>query len=321
MNKDSEKERRLKNRRLKFFRLGSKAISKYLNGDSSHYYCPICGKRYPEKSAAIGSDLTLEDVPPKSVGGRAILLTCRRCNSSAGHTVDASIAGRKNLETYSKIMSGQVKGEIPFATLSIEELNLAVTISSADSFDIKPIIRANAPTTIESYQERLREVVSNNINELEFKISAYQKYDHRFFKLSHLKSAFLLIFAWLGYRYAFDPRLEIVRQQIQEPESDILGTTFWIEGESIPSNKIMYLRNPFPVLLVSFEGFSVVLPSLESTLDVYDVLPNYWKKGQIISLEAKVLLDSWPTELQMKMDFMKGKALKERVFYEKRTKT
>jgi hypothetical protein len=72
----------------------------------------------------------------------------------------------------------------------------------------------------------------------------------------------------------------------------------------MPSKKVMFLRNPLPVLLVSFDGFSIVLPSLESTGDIYNALPNYWEKGQRITLEAKVLLDSWPNELQMKLDYL-----------------
>jgi hypothetical protein len=65
-----------KERRLKIFRYGSAGIAKYTGGDSSLYYCPICGAGYPESSAITGIELTLEDVPPKSVGGKPILLTC-----------------------------------------------------------------------------------------------------------------------------------------------------------------------------------------------------------------------------------------------------
>jgi len=91
-----------KERRLKIFRYGSKAIAKYTNGDSSLYYCPICGDGYPELSAISGEELTLEDVPPKSIGGKPILLTCRRCNSSAGHTMDVCTANKRKFEELDK---------------------------------------------------------------------------------------------------------------------------------------------------------------------------------------------------------------------------
>jgi hypothetical protein len=37
-------------------------------------------------------------------------------------------------------------------------------------------------------------------------------------KITWLKAAYLVMFALLGYRYAFHPRLDVVRRQIQEPE-------------------------------------------------------------------------------------------------------
>ena len=247
-------------RRLGIFRYGSVAIAKYTNGDSSLYYCPICGIGYPESSAITGADLTLEDVPPRSVGGKPILLTCRQCNSTAGHKIDVCTASKKKFEEFGRVVCDQEKGTISVVTLSMADFSIATSICTERSFDVIPLPNANPPATIEKYKEYLGNFAANNVNGFEFKLSMTQKYDHRFYKLSQLKSAFLLMFAWLGYRYAFDPRLEAVRRQIQEPENDILGTRFWIEGtESTPLKKVMFMRNPFPafwfpstVLLLSF---------------------------------------------------------------------
>lgn len=289
-----------KERRLSIFRYGSKAIAKYRNGDSSLYYCPICSLGYPESSAITGNHLTIEHIPPESVGGKPILLTCRNCNSLAGHTIDVSIATKKKFEEFENIVFGQDKGTIPFATLSLGDLQVATSIHKEDSLDIRPLEKANSPIIIERYKNHLM----NHSNDLQFKISMSHKYDNRLFKLGYLKSAFLLVFAWLGYRYAFDTRLDAVRQQLQEPESDILGTKFWIEGnESTPSKKVMFLHNPLPAFLVSFDHFAIVLPSLESPADIYNTLPSYWKKGQRVNIEAQVLLDTWPDRLQMKLDY------------------
>jgi hypothetical protein len=292
-----------KERRLNIFRYGSKAIAKYMNGDSSLYYCPICSLGYPESSAITGDDLTLEHIPPESIGGKPILLTCRNCNSLAGHTIDVTVSSKKKFEDFEKIVCGQEKGIIPFVTLSLGELHVAAAIHKESSFDIRPIEKANAPSIIEKYKRRLMNISGSNSNDLKFKLSISHKYDNRLFKLSYLKSAFLIVFTWLGYRYAFDPRLDVVRQQLQEPESDILGTRFWIEGnESMPLNRIMLLSSPLPILLVSFNGFCIVLPSLESKGDIYSSLSSYWERGQRISLQAKIL-DSWPAKLQMKLDY------------------
>ena len=288
---------------MNIFRYGSKAIAKYLNDDSSLYYCPICGLGYPELSAISGDDLTLEDIPPKSIGGKPLLLTCRYCNSSAGHTIDAAVANKRKFEDFQNIVCGKEKGTIPFVKLSLGDLHVTTSICTENSFDIRPLENANAPGIIQKYAAQLKNLSDNCSNEFEFKLSISHKYDNRLFKLSYLKSAFLIIVAWLGYRYAFDPRLDVVRQQIQEPESDILGTRFWIEGnESMPLNMIMLLSSPLPIFLVSFNGFCIVLPSLESKGDIYSSLSTYWERGQRINLQAK-MLDSWPAKLQMKLDY------------------
>ena len=50
------------------------------------YICPLCLNAYP-----IGStELTLEHVPPKSVGGKPILITCKACNNKCGADIDVS---------------------------------------------------------------------------------------------------------------------------------------------------------------------------------------------------------------------------------------
>lgn len=290
-------------RRLSIFRYGSKAIAKYMNGDSSLYYCPICGLGYPESSAIKGDDLTLEHVPPESFGGKPILLTCRNCNSLSGYTLDVSVSSKKKFEYFGRIVHGQEKGTIPFAMLSLGDIQIAVSIQRENSFDIRPLEMANAPTILEKYQRHLMNSSGNKGKDLKFNLSTSYKYNNRSFKLSYLKSAFLMVFAWLGYRYAFDPRLNVVRQQVQEPESNILGTKFWIEGNGgMPLNKIMLLTCPLPVFLVSFSDYCIVLPSLKSEGDIYSYLSSYWKKGQRITLQAKIL-DSWPNKLQMKLDY------------------
>jgi len=123
---------------------------------------------------------------------------------------------QKETEDYAKIISGQEKGTVPFVTVSFGDIHLNAEISSEYSYDIKPLQNANAPEILEKYKDHLKDFSSNKVDEFQFNINS-EKYDHRYFKLSHLKAAFLLVFrlAWLSL--CVDKRLEIVRQQIREP--------------------------------------------------------------------------------------------------------
>src|ERR687892_136380 len=61
-------------------------IAKRVSADR-FYVCPVCLHAFGEEALALRF-LTREDVPPKSMGGRRLALTCRRCNSEGGHEVD-----------------------------------------------------------------------------------------------------------------------------------------------------------------------------------------------------------------------------------------
>src|SRR5262249_35916570 len=52
------------------------------------YVCPLCLFARSENALESGW-LSREDVPPKRLGGRKIVLTCRKqCNNRAGHDID-----------------------------------------------------------------------------------------------------------------------------------------------------------------------------------------------------------------------------------------
>ena len=55
------------------------------------YICPICLTSFVVDALADGR-LSSEHVPPKSVGGKELVLTCKRCNNSAGTKLDADAA-------------------------------------------------------------------------------------------------------------------------------------------------------------------------------------------------------------------------------------
>src|SRR5882724_7018664 len=57
------------------------------------YMCPICFEGFLEKdlSPSGSSYLTIEHVPPDSLGGKASILTCNKCNSESGKSFDKEL--------------------------------------------------------------------------------------------------------------------------------------------------------------------------------------------------------------------------------------
>jgi hypothetical protein len=54
------------------------------------YACPLCQTLFTIDELDT-RNLTKEHVPPRSIGGREMVLTCRQCNNSAGATFDAHL--------------------------------------------------------------------------------------------------------------------------------------------------------------------------------------------------------------------------------------
>jgi transcription elongation factor Elf1 len=60
------------------------------------YICPICKDHFSVDALdqSIANPLTLEDAPPKSLGGKANILTCKTCNNSCGQKIDYHLTER-----------------------------------------------------------------------------------------------------------------------------------------------------------------------------------------------------------------------------------
>jgi hypothetical protein len=71
------------------------------------YICPICNQIFSSELLIQTDDnlnpLTLEDVPPKKLGGKPILLTCKNCNNEiGGKKLDSKLIWNLEMEPYYK---------------------------------------------------------------------------------------------------------------------------------------------------------------------------------------------------------------------------
>ncbi len=64
--------------------------------DQPTYACPICLTPFTIEALA-DKRLSAEHVPPKSVGGRELLLTCKVCNNSAGTKLHADAKTKEDV--------------------------------------------------------------------------------------------------------------------------------------------------------------------------------------------------------------------------------
>ena len=74
-----------------------RALERVTGEPAPGYVCPICRRWF----ASI-EEVTFEHAPPRSVGGREVALTCRECNSDAGHGIDAELHKVQNLRDWQR---------------------------------------------------------------------------------------------------------------------------------------------------------------------------------------------------------------------------
>jgi hypothetical protein len=62
------------------------------------YICPLCLDAFSldDLDQTLPNPLTLEDAPPKSLGGKANTLTCKSCNNTMGKEIDSHLTLRLN---------------------------------------------------------------------------------------------------------------------------------------------------------------------------------------------------------------------------------
>ena len=72
-----------------WFRKGVEAFKILMPEFPDYYVCPLCLYGFPIETV---TKLTCEHVPPKSIGGQRLVLTCWKCNNKA--------SGKNGIDTH-----------------------------------------------------------------------------------------------------------------------------------------------------------------------------------------------------------------------------
>ena len=292
-------------KKLSIFRYCAPFSSKILGSNKLIYLCPICGQGFSEESVNNG-ELTLEDVPPRSMGGRGLLLTCQKCNSRAGHKIEFYIKNQRDLQGFSQTLTGDnpTDEEKISGNLLINDEKFSVNVQQkGERTEIEIIGKANNPVKVDNLKDYLVSgSINNSLDGIELKVEKSVKFDSRLLKIALLKSGFLLITAMLGYTYALDKRLTIVREQISNPEKNLLGSSFWIvpgKNQFFPNRCIISVSKPLPLFLVTYDDSAVILPSPSSPVNLYTIMRE-WEKEKIVTITGSVY--EWPRKAIMILD-------------------
>lgn len=282
-------KRRGRDVRADLFEIGAAALERVL-GVNDVYACPLCLDAHSRECLAMTEPhLTIEDVPPKSVGGRPLVLTCKTCNNEAGTKLDAKLAERADLM---RALKGEKATRPPKLT--------ATFAVGPDRNEVQLSGLPGPGPSIRFHAEAVRRKLGGPAQATKVTIPL----NDRQVQLSMLRAAFLGAFAQLGYRYALCSQLDVVRQQLAEPDDQVIGQwVFYLVDPAMRRERFfMEIVEPVPCLAALWDGFAVFLPVHESPAGwesfVGGCPPTFPHDHQPTNMHGT---DKWPWPKQMTM--------------------
>ena len=216
------------------------------------------------REALSDDTLTYEDVPPKSVGGRWLVLTCKQCNNTAGTRLDAQarlreeqldfLAGRApDRALAAEIMVGDstTRGDIRRVG---DALLLLVDPKRSDPRQHAEIIK-----TLDQWAAGDRPGGPMGY-ELTRGVQVMRA------RLSWLRAAYLVAFAALGWRSICMPYLAPLRAQLADPDATLLPPLALFDPSAAPDSRdLVVVQKPHELrsLAVVLGRYTVFLPGLE----------------------------------------------------------
>jgi hypothetical protein len=228
-----------------------------------HYVCPCCMSQHG-REALSNRTLTIEDVPPKSVGGRWLVLTCEKCNSTAGTRLDAQARLR---EEQLDFLGGRAPDQALTGKIMVDESMTRGDISHVDdAFLLFVDPRRSDPRQHAEMMARLDQAAAGNRPDGQIGFELTKQVDLVRARLSWLRAAYLVAFAALGWPYVYMPYLAQLRAQLADPDAKLLPPLALADPAAMPYRRdLVVVQEPYELrsLAVVLGRYTVFLPGLE----------------------------------------------------------
>jgi hypothetical protein len=183
------------------------------------YMCPICLREFTSGEEK-DNPLTLEHVPLESLGGKANILTCAKCNNESGSKIDAHLVERLRQLDKEELLPGTemwVKVKI-----GNEVYRGKLIVSEDGTLQIEHSKKNNHPDKLEAAMKSIKGGMTLDADFIKKKVIPEN------LEYALLKTGYLMVFEKCGYSLIFDKCFEDVRQQILNPENRIYPPGFWL---------------------------------------------------------------------------------------------
>jgi hypothetical protein len=225
--------------------------------EDKKYVCPLCLKVFIEQDLEQknSNPLTIEDIPPKATKKSILLLTCKKCNNESGFKLDYIIKQQLKSEPFFK---GTLHSSIP-ANLNLvgnKYIKGQIKIVGENSLLFELPDKSN-PFIKDSMKDLMQ-----NWSKQGFTFN-YRIPDDRKLKIAYLRIGYLLFFNTFGYLPLLDENLKTIRNQLQNPDENILsnfGIVYNLEKKDAKEGihliyKPNYIKSYLIVIDISTKSF------------------------------------------------------------------
>jgi hypothetical protein len=229
------------------------------------------------------------------------VLTCAPCNNGAGHKVDAAAVRRHNALS---LLSAARNARPPVRRAGAADRRWA-TLNAAIQYDDKGFgmivdAKRNSPGALAQQYAHLRAAAGSE--QMQFVVEA-PPFHVWHSQVSDLRAAYLAAFAQFGYTYAFHPRLDVVRSQLQDPDARIVPNRAWmISPVPLPGAPMLALCDTphAAVVAVVSQQIAVTLPWLDGPTDLYAAWAAAYDSNGHLTWKGQPI--GWPRWMEMALD-------------------
>jgi hypothetical protein len=267
-----------------------------LPSTGDYYACPCCLVVYT-RTAVAARVLTIEDVPPKVLGGRPMLLTCAECNSSSGTNFDAHAAQKAIADAF---VRGTVTRKVS-ATSYIDGMPLRGTAQSTEKgISLFGVSKQNDPRVEAAFLRAMDSLAKDESVSPRFSFTIHTRFDESRARLSLIRAAYLAAFAGLGWSYILRPVMQPIRDQLKSPEAQLLETYIFRDPDSPNSTRRLLLvddPDELRCVAVTLGEYSVFVPGLWNSLTWEGIAVAFCRRceaGDRLNLALRGKEVPWP---------------------------
>ena len=253
------------------------------------YVCPQCLVPYdPEEELNGKGVLTREHVPPRSLGGKRLALTCDSCNSALGGNLDSHMRLEADLYDFHRGVLAEIE-----ATLRTTSGSIPIHLSCVDGTMVAKGVKdaTHADNYVGVEHDFVVGAMGENWQNFQFHVE-FNQYSPERAAVGWLRVAYLAFFAALGYRFVLRKELDVVRAKIRDPLGCELRNFRLSSSEFCSEPQLLRVEAPdrFRSYLLRYRNHSIFLPRYgDGTL--YERLAGY-EGGVSETFRGKVY--PWP---------------------------